>query len=201
MMNDKLCKIIDVFEENGMYDDIYLQWAEDHDGNYYAIVDSNSDENKFVNFVQETVDIEDNIERDLELEIVYSDEYTTCTDCGKIIRTSPDSYSWQPDFYVGDGFIVCNVCFNDEEDYQEAYIKDKINNPKSAINGLVTEKQLEELGFEKIGEEYEDGWYHVNDDPEAIYNRLSERFEEVVFLISNVEQFRINFVTFVRGEI
>jgi hypothetical protein len=37
-----------------------------------------------------------------------------------------------------------------ETDYQEDYLRDRINNPKNAINGLLSEEQLEELGFEKL---------------------------------------------------
>lgn len=141
------------------------------------------------------------VESALGCEWGFSDEYTTCNDCGNIIRTSPDSYYWQPDFYVGDGFIVCNRCFNDSEDYQEEYLADKINNPKQAVNGLMTEEQIKDLGFEKLDSEYESGWYNVNHDPEKIYEALSKNFEEVLFYINNVEQFRVNFIVFVRGEI
>lgn len=141
------------------------------------------------------------VESALGCEWGFSDEYTTCDDCGNIIRTSPNSYHWQPDFYIGDGFIVCNRCFNDNEYYQEEYLADKINNPKQAVNGLMTEEQIKELGFKKLNGEYEYGWYNVNHDPEKIYEALSKNFEEVLFYINNVEQFRVNFIVFVRGEI
>lgn len=65
----------------------------------------------------------------------------------------------------------------------------------------MTEEQIEELGFERLDSEYEFGWYHRNDNPETIYESLSKNFEEVLFYINNVEQFRINFIVFVRGEI
>lgn len=141
------------------------------------------------------------VESALGCEWGFSDEYTTCDDCDNIIRTSPNSYHWQPDFYIGDGFIVCNRCFNDNEYYQEEYLADKINNPKQAVNGLMTEEQIKELGFKKLNSEYEYGWYNVNHDPEKIYEALSKNFEEVLFYINNVEQFRVNFIVFVRGEI
>ena len=90
------------------------------------------------------------VESALGCEWGFSDEYTFCYDCGNIIRTSPDSYHWQPNFYVGDGFIACNRCFNDNEYYQEEYLADKINNPKQAVNGLMKEEQIEELGFKRL---------------------------------------------------
>lgn len=73
------------------------------------------------------------VESVLGCEWGFSDEYTICNDCGNIICTSPDNYHWQPNFYVGDGLIVCNRCFNDNEYYQEEYLAAKINNPKQAV--------------------------------------------------------------------
>jgi hypothetical protein len=204
MANENFDKVYDHIRENHIWDDIYMDITEDQDDNTYIIVDSHSDIDKLHAVVKEVLDIQEDkfyVDEVLEVEIVFSDEYTTCSDCHKIIRTSPNSYHWQPDFYMGDGFIVCNKCFNEQEDYQEAYIEDKINDPKTAINGLVSEEQLEQLGFERINEEYESGWYHKEDNPEEIYDKLSDKYEEIVFFINNVEQFRINFVTFVRGEI
>lgn len=198
-------KVYNYIRENNVWDDIYMDIAEDHDGNFYFIMESWDEVDKLAEVVRNVLEIDKDekvwIDDLLGVEVVFSDEYTTCSDCNHVIRTSPDSYSWQPDFYVGDGFIVCNECFNETEDYQEAYIEERTNNPKTAINGLISEEQLESLGFEKVGERYESGWYHVNDNPEEIYEKLSQSYEEVVFLINNVEQFRINFVTFVRGEL
>jgi hypothetical protein len=204
MTNANFDTVYEYIRENHVWDDIYMDITEDQDDNTYIIVDSHSDIDKLHAVVKEVLDIQEEkfyVDEVLEVEIVFSDEYTTCSDCHKIIRTSPNSYHWQPDFYMGDGFIVCNKCFNEQEDYQEAYIEDKINDPKTAINGLVSEEQLEQLGFERINEEYESGWYHKEDNPEEIYDKLSDKYEEIVFFINNVEQFRINFVTFVRGEI
>lgn len=198
-------KVYEHIRENSIWDEIDMDIANDHDGNTYIIMHGWNDVGKFSKVAKQVLGIDEDeevyIDDILGVEIVFSDEYITCTDCNSVIRTSPDSYSWQPDFFVGDGFIACSKCFNEQEDYQEAYIEDKINNPKSAINGLITEDQLEELGFERVGEEFESGWYHKEDSPEEIYEKLSQDYEEVVFLINNVEQFRINFVTFVRGEI
>lgn len=199
-------KVFDRINSDSLWDDMYINIADDEDGVTYVIVDNHDSANKFIAIVKDTLGIDKDNFNDFDVEnetgiiMVFSDEYTTCCDCGNIIRTEPDSYHWQPNFYIGDGFIVCNKCFNDSEDYQEGYIENLINNPKNAINGLMTEEQVESLGFKKIGKEYEDGWYHVNDDPEEILEKLSSKFEEVLFFINNVEQFRINFITFVRGE-
>lgn len=143
----------------------------------------------------------DIVESSLGCEWGFSDEYTTCSDCGQVIRTEPDSYHWQPDYYVGDGFIACNRCFNEESDYQEAYIEEKINQPRNAVNGLMTEEQIEALGFTKLNEDYQSGWYDRSDNPQEIYDNLSDRFEEILFFIDGVGQFHVDFGVFVRGEI
>lgn len=206
-MNEKLYKVNNAFNENQWWDDIYMDVAEDEDGETYCIFDGWDDVKKFVEKAGEILGIEGDtkdceIERELNVSFVFSDEYTTCTDCGKVIRTSPSGYSWQPDFYVGDGFIACNKCFNDTEDYQEAYIQEKINSPKNAINGLISDSQLEELGFVKINKDsYESGYhYGQTDDPEEIYEELSKYFDEVVFIIDDSGQFDISFSAWARGE-
>src|SRR5690606_18920411 len=205
MSNHYVMKVYDYFNENQLWDDIYVDIATDRNNETYFIFESWNDIESFVKNVKSVLELEEDtkdyeIERILDGTFVFSDEYTTCNDCNGVIRTSPDSYHWQPNFYIGDGFIVCGDCFREEMDYQEAYLEDKINNPKSAVNGLLSEVDIEHLGFTKIDEEYEDGWYHVNDNPEVIYNNLKDRFEEVLFYVNNVEQFRINFIVFVRGE-
>src|SRR5690606_1381543 len=104
-------KVYDYIRENHIWDDIYMDIADDHEENTYIIMDSWDDVNKLSDIVREVLDIQDEkfyLDDVLGVEVVFSDEYTTCSDCHSVIRTSPDSYSWQPDFMVGDGFIACN---------------------------------------------------------------------------------------------
>jgi hypothetical protein len=196
--------VMEFIRDTNAWDNIDFIEAEDHDGNTYLIFSTNEDIAKFSSIVRNVLGIEEErfyLDDVLGVNVEYYDEYTTCDDCGKVIRTEPNSYHWQPDYYMGDGFIICNVCFNENEDYQEAYIEDRVNNPKNAINGLMSEEQIKSLGFEKPDAEYENGWYHVEDKPEEVYDKLKDSYDEVLFYINNVEQFRINFVVFVRGEV
>lgn len=178
------------------------------DDTLYIIFHGWDEHKKFVKMCQEYMNDENlqdyDIEKEFDCELVFDDEYSTCDDCQHVIRTSADSYSWQPDFYVGDGFIVCGDCFRDETDYQEAYLKERTNNPKVAINGLMTEEHLEDLGFKKANiESFESGWhdYRQNDNPNEIYEKLENIFYEVVFMVDGVGQFDVNFSVWVRGEI
>jgi hypothetical protein len=200
-------KVYEYIRENHIWDDIYMDIADDHDENTYFIMDSWSEVDKLGEVVRQVLGIDKDekiyIDELLGVEVVFSDEYTTCSDCHSVIRTSPDSYSWQPDFMWGDGYIACNKCFNDNEDYQEAYIEDKINDPKTAINGLITEAQMEELGFTKLNDaSYENGYHRgQTDDPEAIYDSIKNDYDEVVFFIDRTGQFDIHFSVWVRGEV
>jgi hypothetical protein len=207
-MNKKLLEVIEKFNYQGEYaDEVNFTYGEDNNGVLYVIFDSNKDRDRFIEECRISTENPDaydyEIESELEVEFVFFDEYTTCSDCGSVINTEPTHYGWQPDFYVGDGFIICGKCFRSEEDYQEAYLEERINNPKNAINNMIEEEQLVSLGFIKHNNDsYESGLhYGQNDNPEEIYDGLSDKYEEVVFLIDNVGQFDVNYSVWVRGEI
>lgn len=46
----------------------------------------------------------------LGFSIEWSDQVTSCHECGKCIQTEPDCWSWTPGFMVGDGTIECAEC-------------------------------------------------------------------------------------------
>lgn len=131
------------------------------------------------------------------IELVFSDEYTFCSDCNKVIRTSPTSYGWTPDFWIGDGFIQCKECAKNDPDN---YIEYLINNTKAA-NTLLTHEELTKKGFIKLSEEYQNGFHEgMNDNPTEIYNRLKNQYSEIIFNISDVGQFHTTFEVYVREE-
>ena len=43
-------------------------------------------------------------------EIGWSDEWSTCDNCGRAVRTSADCYSWSPSYTCQDGEITCTDC-------------------------------------------------------------------------------------------
>jgi hypothetical protein len=203
----KLDKLINYFYEKGMDEDIYIDTGEDHDGDHYIIFDGMESHDKFMGFAktflkldpQETGDYE--LESILETNFVFSDEYALCSDCQSVIRTAPNSYEWTPDFYVGDGFIACSQCFANEQDYQIEYLEERINNPDK-INQLLSDEELEKLGFVNYDDTFESGWHsHQTDVPQDIYKELSQKFEEVLFSIEFKSQFSISYSAWVRNEI
>jgi hypothetical protein len=51
--------------------------------------------------------------------IEWEDEWSTCSDCYKVFRTSPDSMCWTPSYVMGDGEIWCKECAPKSEDEDE----------------------------------------------------------------------------------
>lgn len=52
----------------------------------------------------------------LGIPIEWSDEWVECSQCGKIVRTEPDSYSWKPAYTLGEGELWCHECEPEETD-------------------------------------------------------------------------------------
>lgn len=127
----------------------------------------------------------------------YSDEYTLCANCSKIIKTRPTSYSWKADYsLVKDCEIWCNECCkNDIETVLETYI----NVSDKAVTQFEIE-ELEDVGFFKIGENYENGWYGKIDNPNKIYDEVSKIYDEVIFFVTRVGQFHTDFIVMARWE-
>ena len=56
-------------------------------------------------------------------ELEWEDEWTTCSDCGKALRTSADSYSWQPSYFL---MYECEMYCKECADIPE-YLRSKEN--------------------------------------------------------------------------
>ena len=140
--------------------------------------------------------------QELDLDYGYSDEWTLCSECGEIIRISPDSYSWLPDFIVTDGEILCHDCITPNrllcDDSEDSFI----NNPRKALSPqLITMADIEAEGFILIDENFESGWYGRTDSPQDIYDALKDSYEEVLFYITGSGQFHTDFQVFVRNKL
>lgn len=131
------------------------------------------------------------LETALDYNCGFCDEYTTCSGCGCVIRTYPDSYNWTADFAVQNDGIYCEDCYDHDE-----YIQDLVNNPNKA-NTLINEDELLERGFEKLENDYAAGWYGQYDDPKVIYSKLSEKYDEILFMITSQGQFETSFCVYV----
>jgi hypothetical protein len=126
----------------------------------------------------------------------FSDEYTTCSNCGNVIRTSPDSYSWQPDFWLSDGEILCSECVeNNPDDYLDWQTDHRDS------NRVVNERLLDlsEHGFTKVLVGLENGFHPGQaDNPTAVRRYLEKQGLSVAFTVDN-GQFDVSFDVWIRS--
>ena len=133
-----------------------------------------------------------------DVEWGFSDEYSSCSECYKVIRTSPDSYSWKADFYVGEYELLCHDCVMKDK---ESYIQWILEAPTDRANTILSPQDLEEIGFEKVEGDYESGWYGRQDNPSEILAKAQEEYPyaEFVFNITEKGQWSTNFDLWGRG--
>lgn len=113
--------------------------------------------------------------------IEWSDEWSSCTDCGNVVRTSPDCMSWRPSYHLGDGELLCDECYGghdspyfDRFDICEAWYHflSQYHGGQSAI----AYRRLSQLTrLYKPG--YRASLTNMSDNAKAIYRRLVERYE------------------------
>ena len=122
----------------------------------------------------------------------FSDEYSVCEHCNKAFRTSPDSYSWVANYWIGDGFIICEDCVR--KDYSEEYLESLENNPNTA-NTILSDDEIKKAGYKKIVADCESGWCGRCDDPEKMLEqeKKSNKDGRYLFSISGTGQFHTDF--------
>jgi hypothetical protein len=122
--------------------------------------------------------------------IEWSDEWEVCEGCNKAVRTSPDSYGWQPSYaLVNNCEIVCSDCL--AKDAGE-YLESLENNPHRALNMPAIDPS--EYGYVKVEGDFESGWHPgQNDDPKTIFNRLTAQYPRLLFRVDGVGQFDLGF--------
>lgn len=124
--------------------------------------------------------------------VEWSDEWSTCDDCGRAVRTSGNSYGWQASYQlVNDCEIVCNDCI-DWAERLEAIEDD----PTQAVPRACDPA---EHGYHRISE-HESGWHPgQTDDPRVILKALHTAGKKgIVFRVSDVGQFDVHFETWQR---
>lgn len=125
-------------------------------------------------------------------ELVFSDEYTSCSSCGKLIKTGPSYYGDLPDYLYTDCEILCSECYSDDD-----VIDLHLNDSNKALNSGQLDKPLSEHGFIKFNtEEYESGFHPgQNDRPADKVKLLQDQFPGVdyIFIIDGAGQFDVAF--------
>lgn len=123
-------------------------------------------------------------------DLEWSDEWSICEDCGKAIRTSADSYGWQPYYkLIDDCSIVCLDCL-DWPSYLESIEDD-------ATQAVPSDCDLADYGYERLSDskEYESGLHPgQTDNPATILKALQAKGHSgIVFRIADVGQFDVHF--------
>jgi hypothetical protein len=128
--------------------------------------------------------------------IEWSDEWATCGNCGKAVRTSPDSYSYQPSYSLQDGDITCADCLTEDA---ESYLETLEDNPSTALNMPAINPA--DYGYIKVEDGFQNGLHSgMNDNPKAIYARLKDRYARLLFQIDEQSQFYIGFAVWRKAE-
>ncbi len=126
-------------------------------------------------------------------ETEWSDEWTTVND--KAYGIHANSYDWQPQLHLTeDGEYIT------PDDDVQTWIDEMKDTPTKALPEWITQAQLEELGWERHEERFENGFHHgQNDMPKPIYDKLIKRddVESVVFRICDKGQFDVKFEAYI----
>lgn len=133
----------------------------------------------------------------LGAEIEWLDEWDKCADCGKMVRTSPDSYGWQRSYWLHqDGDCICSECvLKDPSEYLESL-------EGQTDKALTFSLDLSEHGYRKLDESYENGLYGGQaDEPGKIGAALeAQGITRYIFEIDSVGQFDLRFSVWVHED-
>lgn len=132
-------------------------------------------------------------------ELEWSDEWCTCTDCNKLLRTCSNGHGWTSSAIKYNGELSCLSCMVDNG-WISDYLEELENNPKTAV----THQDIDpsEYEYTKVIDDLETGMHpHQDDDPVVILRNLNELgFERVLFRIDGTGQFDITFSVWVHNE-
>jgi len=126
----------------------------------------------------------------LGCELEWSDEWTTCCDCQKLVRTQADSYGWKRAYWDHENGSVCLECVKkDPTDYIESLVGSDTS--AITIDGI----NLEKYGFVCLDDSLQNGLYGGQSaDPKVIGKNLRKKgIDRYIFVIDGVGQFDISF--------
>ena len=113
--------------------------------------------------------------------IEWSDEWSTCSDCGAIVRTSPDGMWWQPSYYLGDGELLCDGCYggHDSPYFDRFDVAEAWYHFLCGYHG--GQRSLAYRRLSRLTRSFKPGrsssLTNMSDNAKAIYRRLVDRFE------------------------
>lgn len=126
---------------------------------------------------------------EMGFETEWCDEWATCGECYGAVRTSPDCYSWEASYYMGDGWIICRECIEGNTARQEEIIQEQEDNTRGCVPSWI---DLEEHGYVKQNDRRMQTGFHrgMNDDPTKIAEQLrAAGCKRLAFQVDGVSQF------------
>ncbi len=131
----------------------------------------------------------------LGADLEWSDEWSTCGDCGNAVRTSPDGYSWTPSYVLlNECELVCSECLSDDPEA----LAEHLEGSTDRADTFGVDWSLH--GWRLLPEEYVSGFHPgQDDDPKVIAAALRERgVDRFLFQIDANGQFETCFRVWVR---
>ena len=128
----------------------------------------------------------------LGVQIGDNEEYAYCDNCSKLIHRMDSSGSRADNYWLGDGFILCEECVrNDMDSYINEHLvlnyETGVPTSKLPINTFLSADDLKEHGFIRLDGEYFFGMYeHGNTNPIAAMKEMVEEDKESDFLFNQV---------------
>jgi hypothetical protein len=184
----------------------YGRLVDEHDeeivaiGNWNTINRFDHDTNEFIAISDIPKRVGDLLEK-VGIEIEWSDEWTSCDECQKLVRTQPDSYCWTRSYVDWPDGLTCEEC-TDEGEYLESLEGDH--------NKAVTlDVDFEDHGYRAIEEDgdgviarFANGLYGGQcASPEKVAESLEEQdITRYVFHICDVGQFDMHFAVYIHEE-
>lgn len=124
-------------------------------------------------------------------QIEWSDQTTRCDHCYGCITTDADYYGDTAHYAIlGECDAVCEHCIR--TDFAEEYLEGLENNHRGAVN--ISGINPAEHGYELVEGEFESGFHPgQTDNPRAIFERLREKYDRLLFVIDGAGQFDVRF--------
>jgi len=187
MGRDRISRVLEYATEKGCY----IEWADEYAEPGYGPAEKGI---AFANWNPELEHRVGDVLEKLGVECEWSDEWATCGNCGKAVRTSPDCYFWKPYYWLCEGELTCGECIlKDPEGI--GYLEHLENNPYSADTLGV---DWSKYGYILLDEKWENGLHPgMNDKPEEVMAKLLKYHDSAIFTLET-SQFYVTFRAWVK---
>lgn len=125
----------------------------------------------------------------------WEDEWTTCDNCYRAVRISPDSYCWKPSYTCEDGEVTCDDCIDPEE-----YLED-LEGDAGRCNQL-SAVDPEDHGYSLVKDRFEHGFHTGMDADPKLIAELLEKLgcARYVFHQTEQSQFYVSFAVYLHDD-